>query len=254
MPLPEFKDPSLLQRALTHRSYLNEHPEALEDNERLEFLGDAVLDCLSGAFLYNRYPEMREGQLTRMRSALVRTEQLAAFADALGVAPLIRLGKGEEEAGGRQRMPLLCATLEAIIGAYYLDSGFNAVRQFVEPLFASIANADLDPKSYLQEIAQAELGHTPRYHTVSAVGPDHQKEFTVQVLIGGEAYGAGAGPNKQAAAQAAARDALRKLGHASLLGHAPGLASPLSDTSEEAPLPGETSQDTSRLRDAPGDT
>ena len=222
MPLPEFKNPSYLQRALTHRSYLNEHPEAIEDNERLEFLGDAVLDCLSGAFLYNRYPEMREGQLTRMRSALVRTEQLAAFAAELGVGSLIRLGKGEEEAGGRERAPLLCATFEAIVGAYYLDSGFEAVRRFVEPLFATLANADLDSKSYLQEVAQAEFGQTPRYHTASAVGPDHHKEFTVEVLIGGEVYGVGAGPNKQAAAQAAARAALHKLGKASPLRDAPG--------------------------------
>ncbi len=212
MPLPVFKDPFLLTRALTHRSYVNEHPEALEDNERLEFLGDAVLDCLSGAFLYNRFPEMREGQLTRMRSSLVRTEQLAAFATTMGVGPLIRLGKGEEEAGGRDRPPLLCDTFEAIIGAYYLDSGFEAVRQFIEPLFRAIGDADLDPKSAFQEIAQRDYGHTPRYHTVAAVGPDHQKQFTVEVRVNGEVFGVGIGQSKQIAEQAAARDALHKLG------------------------------------------
>ena len=212
MPLPEFKNPALLHRALTHRSYVNEHSEALEDNERLEFLGDAVLDCLSGAFLYNHFPEMREGQLTRMRSSLVRTEQLAAFAADMGVGALIRLGKGEEDAGGRDRPPLLCATFEAIIGAYYLDSGFEAVRQLVEPLFRSIGDSDLDPKSAFQEIAQAEFGHTPRYHTTAASGPDHQKEFTVEVRVNAEIYGVGAGQSKQIAEQAAARDALKKLG------------------------------------------
>lgn len=216
-----FHDPQLLHRALTHSSYINEHPDIPEDNERLEYLGDAALDFLTAAFLFRRYPEMDEGQLTRLRSALVRTEQLAAFAAELGVGPLIRLGRGEEEAGGRERAPLLCAAFEAIVGAYYLDSGFEAVRRFVEPLFATLANADLDSKSYLQEVAQAEFGQTPRYHTAAAVGPDHQKEFTVEVLIGGEVYGVGAGPNKQAAAQAAARAALHKLGKASPLRDAP---------------------------------
>jgi ribonuclease-3 len=217
MTLPAFRDASLLRRALTHRSYLNEHPEELEDNERLEFLGDAVLDFLTGAFLYHRYPEMKEGQLTRLRSALVRTEQLAAFATHLGLGPLMRLGKGEEEAGGRQRQSLLCAAFEAVVGAYFLEVGIEAVRRFLEPLFRPAAEdilrleADTDPKSQLQEWAQAEMGQTPRYRTIAATGPDHSKEFTVEVCIGDKVYGVGAGPNKQAAAQSAAEAALKRV-------------------------------------------
>ena len=117
----QFNDLRLLTRALTHRSYLNEHPEAIEDNERLEFLGDAVLDFLVASWLYHRFPEMSEGDLTRLRSALVRTEQLAEFAEDFDLAPLMRLGRGEAEGGGRMRPALLCATFEAFVGALYLD-------------------------------------------------------------------------------------------------------------------------------------
>lgn len=211
-----FKDPSLLRRALTHRSYLNEHPEELEDNERLEFLGDAVLDFVTGAFLYNRYPEMSEGELTRLRAALVRTEQLAEFAARLGIGEMIRLGKGEEEAGGRERAALLCANFEAVVGALYLDGGLPAVRAFVEPMLASAAGqiletqTDIDPKSLLQEWAQAALGHTPYYRTIAEAGPDHAKEFTVEVRIGSQVYGVGRGRSKQSAAQSAAEEALRR--------------------------------------------
>jgi ribonuclease-3 len=212
--LPGFHDPSLLQRALTHRSYVNEHPEVLEDNERLEFLGDAVLDFVTGAFLYHRYPEMAEGRLTRLRSALVRTEQLAVFSQAVGLGPLMRLGRGEE--AGRARPTLLCAAFEAVIGAYFLDAGVEAVRAYVEPLFKPAAeqilrtDKDTDAKSLLQEWAQAKRGQTPRYSTLAATGPDHEKTFTVEVRIGEEVFGVGAGPNKQAAAQAAAQAGLQK--------------------------------------------
>ena len=129
-----FSNYLLLSRALTHRSFLNEHPEAIEDNERLEFLGDAVLDFLVGDWLYNHYPEMAEGELTRMRSALVRTEQLAEFAIFIGLAGAIRLGHGENESGGRERPALLCASFEALIGALYLDAGLSVVQEFMEPL------------------------------------------------------------------------------------------------------------------------
>jgi ribonuclease III len=213
-----FDDTALLRRALTHRSYLNEHPGELQDNERLEFLGDAVLDFLTGAFLYSRFPEMAEGQLTRLRAALVRTEQLAEFAADLGVGEAMRLGRGEAEAGGRARQRLLCATYEALIGALYLDGGLEPVRQFIEPQLASAAEqvleaqSDADAKSLLQEWAQAELGRTPTYRTVETSGPDHAREFTVEVLIGAEAYGSGVGRNKQAAEQAAAEQALQRVG------------------------------------------
>ena len=206
----------LLSRALTHRSYLNEHPEALEDNERLEFLGDAVLDFLVGAWLYNHYPEMSEGQLTRLRSALVRTEQLAEFArqDDLGAA--MRLGRGEGRAGGREREALLCGTFEAIIGALYIDTGLESVRDFMEPRLESAARQilskrkDQDPKSLLQESVQSKGFPPPIYRTISTSGPEHEKTFEVEVLINGNVYGTGSGHSKRSAAKAAAHLALEK--------------------------------------------
>ena len=211
---PVFQDASLQLRALTHRSYLNEHPDTIDDNERLEFLGDAVLDFVAGAVLYNKYPEMNEGGLTRLRAALVNTEQLAAFAGAMGLGERLRLGKGENESGGRQRVTLLCDGFEAIVGAYYLDAGLDAVRAFVEPLFDRAAGLilanemDVDPKSHFQEWAQAERGHTPRYVTIGLTGPDHSRVYTVEVLVGEESFGTGTGTSKQIATQAAARAAL----------------------------------------------
>jgi len=211
-----FFDQSLLKRALTHRSYINEHPEdALDDNERLEFLGDAVLDFITGEWLYNRFPEMREGRLTRLRAALVRTETLAemGFQCALGDAML--LGRGEEDSGGRERQANLCCVFEALVGALYLDQGLDAVRDFVLPQFEPVlqqilrTDADKDAKSLLQEWSQAHLGITPTYRTVQATGPDHNKEFTVEAIIGDEVYGRGTGHSKQIAAQEAARSALQ---------------------------------------------
>jgi len=144
-----FSNLHLLVRALTHRSYVNENPNALEDNERLEFLGDAVLDFVVGAWVYNHYPEMPEGDLTRMRSALVRTNTLAKFARHLDLGPALRLGRGELASGGRQRDNLLCATFEAIIGAMYLDAGIPTVETFVEPL--------------LTDASDKVVGHLERY-------------------------------------------------------------------------------------------
>ncbi len=213
-----FRDEGLLRRALTHRSYINEHPEELEDNERLEFLGDAVLDFLIASTLYQRFPEMNEGDLTALRSALVRTEQLAAFAGVLNVGAAVRLGKGEAEAGGRERESVLCSTFEAIVGAVYLDQGIEAVKPLVERLFIPEAqsivaqDANIDAKSRFQVWAQAEWGYTPRYRTVASDGPDHDRVFTVEVLVNGEVYGRGGGRSKKAAEQAAALDALRRVG------------------------------------------
>jgi ribonuclease-3 len=213
---PAFRDASLQLRALTHRSYLNEHPDTIDDNERLEFLGDAVLDFLAGAVLYNKYPEMNEGRLTRLRAALVNTEQLASFASAMSLGERLRLGKGEDDSGGRQRATLLCAGFEATVGAYYLDSGLDAVRAFVEPLFEWAASQilagemDIDAKSSFQEWAQAARGHTPRYVQIGLTGPDHSRVYTVEVLVGDESFGVGSGTSKQSAAQAAARAALEK--------------------------------------------
>lgn len=207
----------LLSRALTHRSYLNEHPEALEDNERLEFLGDAVLDFLVGAWLYNRYPEMQEGDLTRLRSALVRTEQLAEFASQLGFGAALHLGRGESQAGGRKRLALLCATFEAVIGALYLDAGMEAVQRFIEPLLEPaseqvvFSNHELDAKSHLQEVVQAKGLNPPQYRTAASYGPEHSKTFRVEVLISGQVVAEGVGSSKQIAAQEAARSALTSL-------------------------------------------
>jgi len=205
-------NPSLLQRALTHRSYINEYPEAIEDNERLEFLGDAALDFVAAAWLYNHYPEMDEGGLTRLRSSLVRTGQLAEFARDLNLGPEIRLGRGEESSGGRKRSALLCDTFEAVIGALYLDSGLDAVIQFLEPRLQEAANVALedetllDPRSQLQIWAQAELNVTPQYETVNTFGPDHEREFLVEVSAGEDLHGRGRGRSKQEAAQKAAKD------------------------------------------------
>jgi ribonuclease-3 len=212
-----YSDYHLLNRALTHRSYLNEHPEALEDNERLEFLGDAVLDFLVGAWLYNRFPEMAEGQLTRLRSALVRTEQLADFSRQLNIAAALRLGRGEIESGGRYRPAILCAAFEAVVGSLYIDGGIKKVKGFVEPLLEKATEAILirgelhDPKSLLQEWTQARGLGPPHYNTVASSGPDHAKLFNVEVAIEGEVLGLGEGTSKQSAAKAAARAALESL-------------------------------------------
>ncbi|MBC7251306.1 MAG: ribonuclease III [Anaerolineae bacterium] len=213
-----FKDHSLLQRALTHRSYINEHPEfALEDNERLEFLGDAVLDFFIGEYLYHRFPEMREGRLTSLRAALVREEALAQFARELNLGEYLLMGHGEAESGGRERPAVLCAAFEALIGALYLDQGMEAVgsfiRSLIDPEIERILtyNLDKDPKSLLQELSQGELQLTPSYRTVEVRGPDHARQFTVEAVIGGQVYGQGTGRSKRAAAQQAAREALRTL-------------------------------------------
>ncbi|MEE9508375.1 MAG: ribonuclease III [Anaerolineales bacterium] len=211
-------NPSLLRRALTHRSYLNEHPDTLEDNERLEFLGDAALDFITAAWLYNRYPEMDEGALTRLRSSLVRTEQLAAFAREMRLGESVLLGKGEEASGGRDRDALLCDTFEALIGAVFLDSGLATVIKFMQPRLARAAEVVLqdesllDPRSKLQIWAQAAKGETPRYQTVDTFGPDHEREFLIEVSIGDELRGRGVGRSKQEAAQKAAADVLSKIG------------------------------------------
>ena len=205
----------MLRRALTHRSYLNENPDYLQDNERLEFLGDSVIDLVTASWLFQRYPEMHEGDLTRLRAALVRTEQLAALAQRFEIGQHLRLGKGAAESGGRHRKTLLCAAFEAIVGALYLDAGLNSCRRFMEPLLPELAEKVLadqthvDSKSRLQEWAQAEFGITPQYHTHHEEGPDHAKQFTVQVLIGEKIYGTGQGHSKQIAAQAAASNALQ---------------------------------------------
>jgi ribonuclease-3 len=212
------KNPSLFTRALTHRSYVNESSGALSDNERLEFLGDAVLDFLVGAWVYHHFPEMPEGDLTRLRSALVRTDQLARFARRLDLGSYLRLGRGELTSGGRDRDNLLCGAFEAFIGALYLETDVQAVEHFVVPFLESaresiFAQPDLvDGKSRLQEWAQGERLGAPAYMLIEKSGPDHARIFEVEVRVEGKPLGRGRGSSKAAAEQEAARIALETLG------------------------------------------
>lgn len=211
-----FSNLALLVRALTHRSYVNEHSEAVEDNERLEFLGDAVLDFIVGDWVYQRFPEMPEGDLTKMRSALVRNEQLAKFARNLDLGRALRLGRGEATSGGHDRDNLLGSTFEALVGALYLDSGIGAVNTFVNPILEdsreSVLSEIHDPKSQLQEYIQSRKLGPIRYRVVSTSGPDHAITFDMDVEIAGEIKGHGTGTNKSYAEHAAAQDALNNLG------------------------------------------
>ncbi len=213
----EFRDKSLLQHAFIHRSFLNElleEQEELVDNERMEFLGDAVLSYVISERLFALFPTENEGDLTNLRSALVRRETLARLASELQLGEYLHLGHGEEESGGRTRPATLCATFEALVGALYLDQGVAAVQRLVFSLLA----ADLarlqaethtkDPKSRLQEWVQATFGFTPRYKVGQSVGPDHAKLFIMLVHVNGQPRGVGEGRSKQEAAQKAAAMAL----------------------------------------------
>ena len=241
-----FLDKTLLQRALTHRSYINESRAFLQsDNERLEFLGDAVLDFVIGEYLYHRFPELREGPLTNLRAALVREETLAHFASELDLGTYLFLGRGEAESGGRERPAILCAGFEALVGALYLDQGMAAVKALlfplVEPVLPALAEkaAYKDAKSRLQEWSQSEFRATPRYDTVAEHGPDHAKRFTVEVSIDGHVWGVGRGKSKQRASQAAAAAALRRMAEQP---HAHIDVGPTEHTGpiDEEPMPGET--------------
>jgi ribonuclease III len=208
-----FSNLSLLTRALTHRSYVNENQNALEDNERLEFLGDAVLDFIVGEWVFHRFPEMPEGDLTKVRSSLVRNDRLAELARHLDLGSALRLGRGERASGGHRRINLLGSTFEALLGALYLDSDLEKVKRFVIPLLDQMRESVLDeindPKSQLQEITQSLKLGTPHYRVVETNGPDHARIFTVEVEVAGEVKGRGSGSSKSNAEHAAAKDALR---------------------------------------------
>lgn len=214
-----FHNERLLLQAITHRSYVNENKgKSLDDNERLEFLGDAVIDFLSGMWLYGRFPDWREGQLTRLRAALVRTEMLSQFAVQCGIDNIMRLGKGEEANGGRSRPTLLCDTFEAVIGALYLDQGIEAAATFLKPMFDPALERisrevnTKDPKSRLQEWSQTLKGHpTPQYHLIAGIGPEHAKLFVMEVTLQGQQLGWGSGRSKRKAQQSAARMALKEI-------------------------------------------
>ncbi len=212
-------DRDLLQVALTHRSILNEDPTIAEPNERLEFLGDAVIELAVSDHLYQTHPERAEGQLTTLRAAVVRAAVLAEVAHGLHLGAYLRISKGEDAAGGRSRPSLLAGALEAVIGAVYLDLGWDTARSLVArllvPELKRVLAADTDApgkdsKSLLQELAQAARGLTPTYQVVNALGPDHAKEFEVEVRIGAEVAMRGTGPSKQRAEQAAAQQTLER--------------------------------------------
>jgi ribonuclease III len=217
----DFKDKELGENAFVHRSYLNEHPSfKLGSNERLEFLGDAVLEFLTSDFLYKKYPQAEEGILTAYRSALVKTETLAERAKKLDFGSRLKLSRGEDDSGGRSSEYILANTFEAYLGALYLDQGIKKCSEFLEEvLFPQIegiiqSGAYKDYKSLFQEIAQEKIGLTPTYEVVDEWGPDHDKVFKVAVSVGGEQKGIGEGSSKQKAEVAAAKDALQRLGWA----------------------------------------
>lgn len=210
----DFNQLDLLITAFTHRSYLNEHKKTVkEHNERLEFLGDAVLELVVTEYLYANYQDP-EGILTNWRSALVRTESIGAAAERNGFEALLRLSRGEKRGTTRARAQILANSYEAVIGALYLDQGYDAAKDFITKTllftFEEILSTGswMDPKSHLQEIVQSKAGFTPQYKVLEEDGPDHEKTFTVGVLVDGELKGKGVGPSKQAAQVAAAEAAL----------------------------------------------
>lgn len=215
----EFKSKDLLLNACVHSSFVNEHPhDGIDHNERLEFLGDAVLELVATEFLYALYPEKGEGELTSFRSALVKGNHLADVSAKLGFGEFLLLSHGEEKSGGRTKPYLLANTMESIIGALYLDQGFNAARTFINRVILTnlediIAQGlHVDAKSHLQELAQQKMDTTPTYTTLSEEGPDHNKVYTVGAYIGSKLVGQGSGSSKQKGQQSAAEDALAKLG------------------------------------------
>ncbi len=212
----EYRNIELLITALTHRSYVNEHKKSVfEHNERLEFLGDAVLELAVTDFLYSNYSEP-EGILTSWRAALVRTESISDAGDKLGYEPLIRMSRGEKKGSERARQQILANAFEAVIGSIYLERGYDDAAQFIHRHITSKLDSILgsgswrDPKSHLQEVSQRIDGATPVYKVISEEGPDHEKVFTLGVYVSNKLMGKGVGPSKQFAQQQAARAALAK--------------------------------------------
>lgn len=215
-----FRDEALLQLALTHGSYVNEHPQAsLESNERLEFLGDALVGLAVAEEVYARFPDLPEGQLTAIRSALVRTETLARVADSLGLGASLSMGRGEEASGGRRRSSNQAAAFEAVVAALFLDQGYETAHDFVlEALENELAVAGerrtlKNPKGLLQELVQEKGEGLPSYRVLETEGEHHPHRFQAEALISGTVVGRGTGRRKSLAEQEAAGDALKKLGH-----------------------------------------
>ncbi len=218
--LPTFEQAALLTTAVTHKSYAKEQGQPGADNERLEFLGDAILTFLCGEFLYRDYPQADEGELTQLRASLVDKTQLSVFALQLGLNHYLRLGKGVENSQGRSNPRLLSSAFEAVIGAYFLDldGDVDAVRHYLEPFFVwALKQRQTDEplvnaKSQFQAWALAEVGEVPDYVIMAESGPDHAKQFVAEVRVKGKGYGRGQGPKKQSAEKQAARSALERLG------------------------------------------
>jgi ribonuclease-3 len=213
-----FRDLSILEQALVHSSYINENPAcASGHNERLEFLGDAVLDFLVADKLYREFPVLSEGEMTRLRAALVRRETLARVSRAIGLGGFLYMGRGEEATGGRHKTANLAGALEAVIAAVYLDQGAGAAEQVVIRLLGdewgttARQGAGIDYKSRLQEVTQSRFQQTPQYYLVGERGPDHAKVFTAQVAVGSDVIGSGSGRSKKLAETEAARAALEKI-------------------------------------------
>lgn len=214
-----FKNESLLKTALTHSSYANEHRDRhLQNNERLEFLGDSILGLVSADYMFNHYPNLPEGELTKLRAAVVCEQTLCEIAKELGLDKEILLGKGEEAGGGRARPSILADAVEAVLGAIYLDGGMDAARKFVLsfiPKKAELAEhggAFKDYKTALQEIVQKNRQETLSYHLSGESGPDHDKRFNVQVLLNSNIFAEGSGKSKKEAEQMAAKHALELMG------------------------------------------
>ena len=215
----EFRDKNLLQQSLTHRSYINENRSSKNGhNERLEFLGDAVLELVITDYLFKKYPSKNEGDLTSIRSALVNAQTCADVAQKIDINDYLLLSRGEAKDVGRARQYILANALEAVIGAVYLDQGYKGAEEFIlrfiTPITQKIIDEELwiDAKSKFQEKTQDEVGITPTYKTLKEAGPDHDKKFTVGVFIGNEKIAEGEGDSKQDAEQSAARSALKKKG------------------------------------------
>ena len=214
----KFSDVSHLNQSLIHRSYINENRSlGLTSNERYEFLGDAVLELWSSKTLFDLFPDYNEGNLTNLRAMIVRTETLAKIAKSITLDQIILLSRGEESHGGRDNISILADAFESLIGAIYLDQGYDSAAQFLDnfllPTAKELSQSKIykDPKSLFQEIAQAKRGVTPHYATLSETGPDHQKTFEVGAYIGDELIAKGTGPSKQAAEEQASIRATKKL-------------------------------------------
>lgn len=212
-----FRSPALLENALTHSSFANEHRDSgVRSNERLEFLGDSILGLVVAEHLYRMRPDLPEGDLTRIRAALVCEGSLVEVAHRLGLGGYLRLGKGELVGGGRERPSIQADAVEAIIAAVYLDGGIGQVRRLIQTLIleqeTEKAAASRDYKTTLQELVQRESGKILSYHLVAESGPDHAKQFTMEVQLNGESLGTGEGRSKKEAEQAAAKAAVSKLG------------------------------------------